>query len=462
VRCYVKKETQRGIGAFILNIFSMNKNIIGIRREDKNQWERRVSIIPELVRAILAEHGTDVIVQPSAIRVFSDEAYRDAGAVLDKNLARASVIFGVKEIPSQLLEAQKTYVFFSHTVKGQACNMPMLRRLMELGCTLIDYEKITDEAGRRLVFFGRHAGLAGMIDTLWALGQRLEWEGVPNPFTMIKQAYHYRDLDEARDAVSAAGEAIRRDGLHESLKPLSIAFTGYGNVSRGAQEIFDLLPFREVSPKDLAVLENSGERHLIYKAVFREADMVVSNSGEADFSLEDYYAHPKGYRSVFHNYLEHLTAVINGIYWEQKYPRLITRNHLRKLFEEKPSPRLRLISDISCDVEGSIECTLKATTPDHPVFVYDPIRGEMNDDLGSRGVVVLAVDNLPCELPRDSSVYFSGALAPFIPAIIAEDFTVEFEKSTLPQEIKRAMILCRGELTPHYQYMASHLKAHSA
>lgn len=440
----------------------MKKNTIGIRIEDKNQWERRVSIIPELVRAIREEHGVDVLVQPSAIRIFTDEEYRAAGAVLDESLARASVIFGVKEIPPQLLEAQKTYIFFSHTVKGQACNMPMLRKLMELGCTLIDYEKIADEAGRRLVFFGRHAGLAGMIDTLWALGRRLEWEGIPNPFTMIQQAYHYRDLDEAREAVSVAGEAVRREGLHESLQPLSFAFTGYGNVSLGAQEIFDLLPFREVSPKDLPGLENSGERHLLYKAVFREADMVVPNSEETAFNLQDYYTHPKGYRSVFHDYLEHLTAVVNGIYWEQKYPRLVTRNHLRKLFERDASPRLRIISDISCDVEGSIECTLKVTTPDQPVFVYNPLSGEINDDWGGRGVVVLAVDNLPCELSRDSSIYFSGALAPFIPAILAEDFTVEFEKSALPQEIKRAMILCRGELTPHYQYLKNHLQAHPA
>jgi alpha-aminoadipic semialdehyde synthase len=438
----------------------MNNNVIGIRREDKNQWERRTPIIPAHVGSMTGKLGAKVLVQPSIIRVFGDGEYREAGAVLDETLSGASVIFGVKEIPLHLLQAGKTYVFFSHTVKGQALNMPMLRRLMELRCNLIDYEKIVDESGKRLVFFGRHAGLAGMIDSLWALGRRLEWEGISTPFAGLRQAYGYRDLKDAMEAVSAVGEMIRRDGLPEGLGSCSFAFTGYGNVSRGAQEIFDLLPFREVAPGELAASQGRWEKHFVFKTVFREADMVVPDRVGDSFDLGDYYNSPEGYRSIFHGYLEHITVLINGIYWEQKYPRLVTKNHLRSLFERHSSPRLRLIGDISCDVEGSIECTLKATTPDHPVFVFDPLTGNKNDGWSGRGVVVLAVDNLPCELPLDSSTHFSQALEPFFPAIITEDFSAGLDESRLPPELKGATILRLGQLTPSFRYLEKHLASH--
>jgi len=153
---------------------------IGIRREDKNRWERRVPLIPKHVKELIESHGIDVTLQPSSIRIFSDEEYLQAGAKIQEDLSACHIIFAVKEIPADFFQPGKTYVFFSHTIKGQKKNMPMLKRMMELGCNLIDYEKVIDEKGRRLIFFGRHAGLAGMIDTLWALERRLTWEGTSN------------------------------------------------------------------------------------------------------------------------------------------------------------------------------------------------------------------------------------------------------------------------------------------
>ncbi len=433
--------------------------VIGIRREDKSIWERRVPLVPEDVQELIAEHGLQVIVQPSKIRVFKDEEYAAVGAQVQEDLSPCDVIFAVKEVPPHLLLPGKTYVYFAHVIKGQPYNMPMLKRLLDLGCVLIDYEKITDEKGRRLIFFGRHAGWAGMLDTLWALGKRLEWEGIPTPFASIGQAHTYPDLEAARRAVREAGERIRREGLPQHLAPLVVGFAGYGNVSRGAQEIFDLLPSQEVGPEDLAALfKREPDPHTLYKVVFKEEHMVEPVDPEGVFDLQDYYSHPEKYRSRFSSYVPYLTVLVNGIYWEAKYPRLVTKTFLRDLFSASERPRLRVIGDISCDVEGAIECTVKCTEPGEPVYVYNPLTGEVTDGYEGEGVVILAVDILPSELPREASVDFSAVLRQFVPAIARADYTVPFDELALPPEIKRAVIAYRGELTPNYRYLERYLR----
>jgi len=432
--------------------------VVGIRREDKSVWERRAPLVPDDVRELIAEHGIRVVIQPSDLRVFKDEEYAAVGAQVQEDLSECDVIFAVKEVPLHLILPDKTYVYFAHVIKGQPYNMPMLKRLLDLGCTLIDYEKVTDEKGRRLIFFGRHAGWAGMLDTLWALGKRLEWEGIPNPFSSIHQAHTYPDLEAGRRAVQEAGEEIRQKGLPPILTPLVVGFAGYGNVSRGAQEIFDLLPHRDVAPSDLpALFEAEPDPHVLYKVVFKEEHTVEPVSPEDRFDLQDYYAHPEKYRARFPAYLPYLTVLINAIYWEAKYPRLVTRSDLRDLFGGPARPRLRVIGDISCDIEGAIECTVKCTEPGDPVYAYNPRTDETVNGYAGEGVVVLAVDILPSELPRESSVDFSAVLREFVPAIARADYTVPFDQLALPPEIKRAVIAYRGELTPGYKYLEKYL-----
>lgn len=184
------------------------------------------------------------------------------------------------------------------------------------------------------------------------------------------------------------------------------------------------------------------------------------------FELQDYYDHPEKYCSVFHTYLPYLTLLVNCIYWEAKYPRLVTKADLKELYEgAEPSfddlrtkPRLRVIGDISCDIEGAIECTVKCTEPGDPVFVYDPGEDRVVDGFEGRGPVVLAVDILPSELPRDASEYFSTVLMQYIPAIAQADYTVPFEELALPPEIKRAVIVYQGELTPNYRYLEQYIR----
>ena len=430
-------------------------NIIGIRREDKNKWERRVPLTPAHVQALVREHDLRVLVQPSSIRAFSDADYAAAGALVQEDLSAADVIVAVKEIPIELLQPGKTYLFFSHTIKGQAYNMPLLRRLMELECQLIDYERIVDAQNRRPIAFGEYAGLAGMVDTLHALGQRLEWEGISTRFSDLQQTHAYGDLATARKAVQAVGKRITVEGLPTQLTPLVIGIAGYGNVSRGAQAMLDLLPTRQINPGELAALTASDDvdPHLVYKIVFKEENTVTPTDQSRPFDLQEFYQHPDRYRSKFQEYLPHLSVLVNCIYWDTPYPRLLTKKAARDLYQRQPQPRLRVIGDISCDIEGAIELTLKATDLDNPAFVWDPQTDTAIDGVAGQGPVIMAVDNLPCELPAESSTAFGDALAPFIPALATCDFDNNFESCTLPPELKRATILYHGQLTPDYRYL---------
>jgi alanine dehydrogenase len=429
---------------------------IGIRLEDKNEWERRTPLIPAHAKQLHDHYDIEVVVQASPTRAFTETEYLRAGAASAKTLSDCPVIFAIKEVPIELLEAGKTYIFFSHTIKGQKDNMPMLQRILDLGCQLIDYEKIVDAHGRRLVFFGDYAGMAGMIDALWALGKRLQEENISSPFEQIHQAHQYADLAEAKSAIRMAGKEIIRNGLPQAIHPLIFGFAGYGNVSRGAQEVFDLLPVQVLSPRNLSE-DQRFSLNSLYKVVFKEEDMVEPILEGKAFELQDYYDHPERYRGIFETYIPYLTVLMNGIYWTERYPRLVTIKYLRSRFAEGDPPRLRVIGDISCDVNGAIECNVGATTPGAPIYVYDPISGGAQPGYQGRGVVVLAVDNLPSELPRESSVHFSETLLPFVPEIAHADYNTSFEGSGLSDTIKRAVIAWHGKLMPDYQYLARFL-----
>lgn len=430
--------------------------MVGLRREDMYVWERRVPLIPEDV-AVLAAQGLSFRVQSSLKRVFRDEEYRDVGLTVVETLEDCPILIGLKEIPVDVLEADKVYVFFSHTIKGQRSNMPMLKRALDLGCTIIDYERIVDEEDRRLIFFGNYAGYAGAIDTLWALGRRLAWEGIASPFEELKQCSEYETLEEAKASVFAVGEQVRSEGLPSVVAPLVIGVAGYGNVSKGAQEILDLLPLGEVSAGDLLSKTPLPSDASIVKVVFKEEDTVRRIDASSPFDLQEYYDHPEYYRGIFEAYLPKLHVLINCIYWEPRYPRLVTKEGIRSLYEAG-RPALRVIGDVSCDVGGGVETTVRATEPDDPVYVYLPQEDRTVSGVEGAGPVVMAVDILPSELPREASTYFSNILKGFVPAIAAADYAVEFEDLDLPPHLKRAVIAYRGTLTPDYEAVAKYLR----
>ncbi len=432
---------------------------IGVRAEDKSQWERRVPLVPEDMKALQAA-GIRTVVQTGHHRAFADEEFAQAGVEVQKELNDCSVIIGIKEIPKAKLEAGKVYLFFPHVIKGQPTNMPMLRRLMELKATLIDYERIVDDQNRRLIFFGRHAGLAGMINSLWSFGKRLEAEAIPSAFGRLKQARAYAELAGAKEDLSRIAARIAADGVPAPIHPLIVGFTGYGNVSQGAQEILDLLPVVSIPPAELAKVAQDRARDpkVIYKVVFREEDLVEPLGPGAGFDLKDYYRRgASGYRSAFDRHVEHLSLLVNCIYWDERYPRLLTLEQCRRLWAPGHTPRLKVIGDISCDVGGSIECTVKATEPGNPVYVYEPQTEAVKEGFEGEGPVIMAVDILPSEIPRESSIDFSRALKPLLPQLVSADLSQPFHTLALPPELKRAVIVYKGELTPDYAYLNSFL-----
>ena len=420
--------------------------------------ERRVAITPEHVRKLIQNEGIEVAVEPSAKRIFSDDEFKNAGAVLTSDLSAAPVIFGVKEMPNAFFEYQKTYIFFSHVIKGQPYNMPMLKAMMEKKCNLIEYEKITDDAGKRLIFFGRFAGLAGMINSLWSLGQRLAVQGIENPFSILKQSHLYHSLEEAKSAISNVGEEIKKNGLPKELCPLTIGFTGYGNVSKGAQEIIDLLPVIEISPEELLNLTDPNvlNNKVVYKIVFKESDISLPKDADTRFELQHYYNHPEAYKNAFEKFVPHLSILMNCMYWDIKYPRIVTKDFLAELYA-KGEMKLKVIGDITCDPNGSIECTHIGTEIEDPVFVYNAQTRKPKMGFKGDGILIMSVDILPSELPRDSSIAFGDALFEYIKPIAKADYNQQYELLDLPGPIKRALILHNGELTPDYQYIKKFL-----
>ena len=430
--------------------------VLGIRRETKNRWERRVPIVPHDVYELRKRHRIHTLIEPSEQRIFSEEEYVKNGAVVVDNLKDANYIFGVKEIPINYFEEKKVYVFFSHTIKGQKYNMPMLKKMLELKDTLIDYELIRDEEGKRLIFFGYHAGLAGAIDTLWAYGQRLLKEGIKTPFVRIKRSFEYGRMDKAEIHLKDIGEQIAEEGLPEEISPMIVGIMGRGNVSKGVQDIIKLFPYEEIDARSIKEAIKEKKSNRIFMVVFRPEERVRNVFGEV-YSREDYYTHPEHYISNMPKHLPFLSILFNATYWEEKYPRLVTKSHVKELFDKYDNPKLKVIGDITCDIEGSVEFTVKATMPDEPCFVYDPFTDSIKDGVIGRGIVVMAVDNLPAELPYDASLFFSHRLKPFVPYIVRANYSTSFGRLNLPLEIKNAVIALNGELTPNFKYLEKYL-----
>lgn len=409
---------------------------IALRREDKDHWERRAPLTPEHVEELVGERSRSVVVQPSPVRIYPDDAYAAAGAAVAEDLAGSRLMVGVKEIPPAKLLPATPHLAFFHVIKGQPQNMPTLARALEVGATLIDYEKIVDADGRRLLFFGLHAGHAGAIDALWALARRLLSEGIGTPFAEVRPAHAYRSLEAALEHLGErVGRALRERGVPHALRPLVVGLTGGGNVCRGAQEILDRLPVVEIRPDELAGLADDPDvsRRCLYKVVFR-----------------------RRHRKDFARHLPHLTVLVNGIYWEPGHPRLVTRDDVRRLWAGGP-PRLRVVADLSCDVEGSIEVTTRTTSPGDPVYVVDPETFETRSGVEGRGPVVLAIENLPAELPRDASEHFGDSLFPFLAELLDADLGRPFADLALPAPLKGAILAHAGELAPAYEYLRAPL-----
>ncbi len=429
-------------------------NSLLIRAEDKNIWEKRAAIVPDDLQLILEETGAQAYIEKSEKRFFTGASYETAGAKACEGMEQGDVIFGVKEIPEEKILDDKTYIFFSHTIKGQPSGMPLLRKIMAANATLIDYEKITDDKNRRLIYFGRYAGDAGAIDILHLMGEYWDHHGIDTPFKACRAAHQYASVADAKEHISKIGETIKKQGLPEKLVPMVIGVLGYGNVSGGAQQILDCLPTQRIAPCDLNAFVEKGQfdSKTVYVSVFKEEDLVKNKEGRA-FELQEYYDHPERFESIFEQYMPSISVLVNAVYWEKRYPRFVTWENLQRLYETHPDPRFCGIADITCDTHGSIECNVKSTDSGMPAYLVDPLSRAVTDGHKGDGIVVLAVDNLPCEIPNDSSTFFSNQLRPFVGNILKADYKTSLDASGLCPEIKKAVIVYNGELTPGFEYL---------
>ncbi len=436
-----------------------NMIILGIIKETKNKWERRVPLNPQAVQKLI-QKGFEVIVQPSEIRIYKDEEYSSVGAKLSSDLSKCDFIIGVKEIPIDDLIPEKPHLFFSHTIKGQDYNMPLLQKILDEKVTLFDYEKIEDEKNRRLVFFGKFAGNAGMVDTLQGLGQRLKQQyDLETPFLKVKHSYEYKSVQDAIDHLKIIGKEIEENGLPEEITPLNIFLLGYGHVSFGCKEILSALPVVKIDSDKLAEHSQNYDDNKIYLSIFKEEHLVERKDG-AKFELSDYFKNNAKYQSRMEQYLPHCSVYMNAIYWTPECPVFLPKSYLKEIQDK--NPKLIIIGDITCDIEGSVQATIKCTTPDNPVFIFNAKTNKITDGLIGEGFADMAVDNLPCEFSREASDYFSDALMPFMQKMLMNNYTKNIGNSDLPEEIKKACIAHQGKLQPKYEYLGEYLAAKNA
>lgn len=435
-----------------------NQNIIGIRREDTKLLEKRAPLTPLHIKQLF-EYNIKVIVQPSKERIFSEKQYQEAGAEINEDLSKCNIIIGVKEIPINEILPNKTYLFFSHTLKKQKYNMPMLKVLSEKKATLIDYELIKNENEKRLVFFGDYAGYAGIINTLWAFGRRIYWEGNNTLFKSVKQTIKYESLEEVKEAVRQVGINIKTRGTYPNISPIVIGVTGRGRVSKGVMEILNLLPVVDIPLNKLKELIINGKfsRNFIYVVRLLKHDLYKPKDESLQFDSKYFNKHPDEFTSNIEQYFPYFSIFVNGIYWEAKYPKLLTKKFLKKYFLSGKVNRLKVIGDITCDIDGSIESTVKATDWTNPLYVFNPLDESVKNGWEGNGIVMMTVDKLPTELPNEASNFFGNSLLQFLIDISKTDFTKKYEELNLPIEFRDAVILHKGQLIEKYSYLKNEI-----
>lgn len=392
---------------------------IGILKEGKVPIDRRVAITPAQAKYI-KENFKDInlVCQKSDIRCFPDQDYNQEGIELVDQINGSDILFGVKEVPLGQLIADKTYFFFSHTIKKQDYNRELLNEALDKNIRLIDYETLTDADNQRIIAFGRYAGIVGAYNGIWTYGKRY------NLFD-IRRAHECFDLDDMTSEYKKV-----------KLPAIKIAITGGGRVAKGAMEVLLGLGIRKVTP-DRYVNEDFNE------PVFTQLnsrDYHQHKDGK-EFSRSEFHQHPENFDSDFYQYAKCTDLLIACAFWNPAAPVLFTREEATHR-----DFKIKVIADVTCDIEGSIPSTIRPTTIDEPVYDYDPSSGEEVPAFDNEGnITVMSVDNLPCELPRNASQDFGHELINnVLPHLFGED----------PDNIiARATITNQGKLTSYYSYL---------
>jgi saccharopine dehydrogenase (NAD+, L-lysine-forming) len=402
-----------------------NKIRIGILRETRNPPDRRVPLTPPQIIA-LEESYPDVqfFIQPSDIRCYSNEEYEYLNIPLKEDLRDCDILLGVKEVDRRTFIPGKTYLFFAHVVKKQPQNLEMFRAMAEQKLSLIDFEYLTTDEGIRVVAFGRHAGIVGAYNGLRARGIKT------NGFK-LKPAYQCHDLDEMWAGLRLI-----------ELKPgLKILVTGEGRVASGAIETLNIANVVQVSPDDY--LSRDFEVPVFCQIGPQHYTKHISGK---EFGFAHFRIHPEEYESAFSPYARNTDILITGHYWDPRSPVFFTREDMRN-----PDFRISVIADISCDLNGPIPSTIRATTIADPFYGYNPyLETEEPAFTSLKNITMMSIDNLPGELPRDASHSFG--------MMLMENVLHSLLTGTENSMIKRATILSDGQITNYFEYLSEYLK----
>jgi saccharopine dehydrogenase (NAD+, L-lysine-forming) len=399
----------------------MQKFKIGVLREEKSPPDKRVPLTPLICSELSKSYpNVEIVVQPSEIRCYSDEEYTSFGVTLQEDLSDCDILMGVKEVPAEKLIAGKSYFFFSHTIKKQPHNRKLMQALIAKKIRMIDYETLTDRNNNRIIGFGRYAGIVGAYNGI--LGYGLKYD-----LFRLKPAHECRDRAEMEEELKRA-----------KLPNIKIVLTGGGRVANGAIETLSVLKIRKVTPEEFLM---ANFREPVY-CQLNPRDY-VERGNDGNFDLKEFFTQPGNFVSKFPPFTKVSDLYISTHYWDPRAPRMFTKEDM-----QAPDFKMSVIADVTCDIDGSVPSTIRASSIAHPFYGYNILTGQEDLPFRKDTICVMAVDNLPCELPRNASDDFGKDLTErVLPFIFGED----------PDQIIERASICRdGKLTPPYAYLSDY------
>lgn len=394
----------------------------GIIKERKSTPDRRVVFTPdELARLKQLHPNISVKVESSDIRVFKDDEYRNMGIEVSDDISDSDVFFGVKEVPIENLIPNKSYFFFSHTIKKQPHNRKLLQALLAKNIDFYDHETIVNEHNIRLIGFGKYAGFVGAYNGFRAFGIKFELFKLPKA----------ESLSGKQDMIAHLKRLV--------LPPIKIVNTGTGKVGSGVKEILNAIKIKEVT------VENYLTKNYT-QPVYTQIDVLdynIRKDGQV-LDFNDFFQNPQDYVSNFERFTKVSDIYITGHFHANGAPNILTQEMLNA-----KDCKIKVVADISCDVNNSIACTLRTSTIAEPFYGYLPIENKEVDVFHPAAIVVMAVDNLPCELPKESSEGFGEMfMQNVIPAFFNDD------KDGI---LQRAKVTEKGKLTPRFSYLQDYV-----
>lgn len=369
---------------------------IGVLKETKNPPDKRVPLSPLQCKEVLELFpNVELVVQKSEIRKYKDEEYSSLGINMSDDLSDCDILLGVKEVALDAFIPNKTYLFFSHTYKFQPYNAKLLKKIIDLKIRLVDYEMIKEPTGRRLIGFGRYAGVVGCYNGFRALG-------IKHDLYDLKPAYLCEDREEME-------EEMNKIVLPKNTK---VVLTGWGRVGHGAREIMDLVPIKEVEPQSF--LNDQFDEPVFTHLETDEYNQRITDKG---YDRSEFYSDPSGYESKFPKYAKSADMYVACHYWKEGSPFIFTREDMKA-----EDWTLKVVADVSCDIDGPVACTLRPSTIIDPLYGYNRFTEKETDYMDSDAICVMAVDNLPCELPKDASEDFGNELIQnVLPHLLGDD-----------------------------------------